>query len=75
MTKKKNTSKATWADVQARCGLDEATIQMAQRLGMSPRTVLANQASTRQERWKAPTADWIQDLYRKRFGDAKLGEG
>jgi hypothetical protein len=48
---------------------------MAQRLGMSPRTVLANQASTRQERWKAPTADWIQDLYRKRFGDAKLGEG
>ena len=48
---------------------------MAQRLGMSPRSVLANHASTRQERWKAPTADWIRDLYRKRFGDAKPGAG
>lgn len=73
MTKKKAT-KATWADVQAQCRLDDETIQMAQRLGMSPRSVLANHASTRQERWKAPTADWIRDLYRKRFGDAKPGE-
>lgn len=58
---------ATWADVQRQCNLDADTIQMAQRLGMSPRTVLANYASTRQEKWKSPTADWIRDLYQKRF--------
>jgi len=67
----KNKKKATWDDVQRQCGLDTDTIRMARELGMSPRTVIANHASTRQEQWKAPTAEWIQKLYRKRFGKRK----
>jgi hypothetical protein len=67
----KNKKKATWDDVQRQCGLDADTIRMARELGMSPRTVIANHASTRQEQWKAPTAEWIQKLYQKRFGKPK----
>jgi hypothetical protein len=63
----KNKKKATWDDVQRQCGLDADTVRMARELGMSPRTVIANYASTRQEQWKAPTAEWIQKLYQKRF--------
>jgi hypothetical protein len=58
----------TWETVQRECRLDADTVEKAKRLGMSPRTVRANHASTRQERWKSPTAEWIQDLYDKRFG-------
>jgi hypothetical protein len=59
--------KTTWDDVRQKCGLDADTIKMAQQLGMKPHTVMANHASTKQERWKSPTAEWIRDMYEKRF--------
>jgi len=64
----KNKKKATWTNVQRKCGLDAGTIQMARDLGMTPRTVIANYSSSRQERWKVPVAEWIRDLHEKRFG-------
>jgi anaerobic selenocysteine-containing dehydrogenase len=45
----KNKKKTTWDDVQRQCGLNADTIRMARELGMNPRTVIANHASTRQE--------------------------
>jgi hypothetical protein len=59
----------TWETVQKECRLDADTVEKAKRLGMSPHTVRANHTSTRQERWKTPTAEWIQGLYDKRFGE------
>jgi hypothetical protein len=61
--------KITWETVQQECHLNADIIEKAKRLGITPHTVRANHASTRQERWKTPTAEWIQELYDKRFGD------
>ncbi|MGG6267056.1 hypothetical protein ACQ4M3_12885 [Leptolyngbya sp. AN03gr2] len=65
---KKSKKSVTWQDVKKLCRLSDKTICQAQKLGMSPQTVRANHASTRSEKWKSATADWIQDLYEKRFG-------
>jgi hypothetical protein len=63
--------KTTWDDVRQKCHLDAETIKMAQQLGMNPHTVLANHASTKHERWKSPTDEWIRDMYEKRFKKKK----
>ena len=40
---------------------------MARELGLNPRK-LGSLANHRQESWKAPLPDFIEDMYRKRFG-------
>jgi hypothetical protein len=55
-----------WIEARARFHLSHAHIQMARELGMNPKNFgsLANQ---RQEPWKAPLPQFIENLYFKRF--------
>ncbi|QQK75261.1 hypothetical protein HUG15_06435 [Salicibibacter cibarius] len=64
MGKKKN---ATWAEAKKRCRLNQADIQMAKELGMTPKSLLKNIPSPSQQ-WKAPVKVWVRDLYEKKFG-------
>jgi hypothetical protein len=54
-----------WNEV-ARRGVSAEAIRMAREMGLNPRTLLVNIASVRSEAWKAPTDEWIRDLYEKR---------
>ncbi len=56
-----------WIDARKRHRLSHAQVQMARELGMNPRK-LGKIDNHQQERWKAPLADFIQELYRRRFG-------
>lgn len=56
-----------WVEVRKRFHLSHAQIQMARELGLNPRKFgsLANQ---KQEPWKQPLPQFIEDIYFKRFG-------
>lgn len=56
-----------WIDARKRHRLSHAQVQMARELGMNP-TKLGKLDNHRQEPWKAPLPEFIQYLYRKRFG-------
>jgi hypothetical protein len=56
-----------WVDARKRHHLSHAHIQMARELGMNPRK-LGKLDNHRQERWKAPLPEYIQQLYHQRFG-------
>jgi hypothetical protein len=43
---------------------------MARELGMNPRK-LGKLANNKQEPWKAPLPEFIEDLYFKRFGEER----
>ena len=59
-------------DARKRHRLSHAQVQMARELGMNPGK-LGGIDNHRQEPWKAPLPEFIQHLYRKRFGrDAPL---
>ena len=66
-----STSKPTdlqaWIDARKRHRLSHAQVQMARELGMNPKK-LGKIDNHRQEPWKAPLPEFIQHLYRKRFG-------
>ncbi len=47
-------------------------IQMAKELGMNPKK-FASLANHKQERWKAPLPEFIEDLYYKRFKKSTPG--
>ncbi|SDI91014.1 hypothetical protein [Natribacillus halophilus] len=64
MGKKKN---ATWAEAKKRCRLNQADIQMAKELGMTPKSLLKNIPSPSQQ-WKAPVKVWVRELYEEKFG-------
>ncbi|OIJ15331.1 hypothetical protein BKP37_06590 [Anaerobacillus alkalilacustris] len=64
MSKQKN---ATWEEAKKRCRLNQADIQMAKELGMTPKSLLKNIPSHKQQ-WKVPVKVWIRDLYEKKFG-------
>jgi hypothetical protein len=59
-----------WLEARKKYHLTHAQVQMARELGMNPRKFggLANQ---RQERWKVPLPQFIEDCYRKRFGKSQ----
>ena len=66
--KKKIPSKLQiWIDACKRYHLSHAQIQMARELGLNPKKFgkLANQ---KQEAWKLPLPQFIEELYFKRFG-------
>jgi len=56
-----------WTAARQRYHLSHAQVQMARELGLNPRK-LGKIANHRQEPWKAPLPQFIQDLYLKRFG-------
>jgi SOS-response transcriptional repressor LexA len=56
-----------WLEARKRHRLSHAQVQMARELGMNPRK-LGKVDNHRQEPWKAPLSQFIEHLYRKRFG-------
>ena len=56
-----------WIDARTRHHLTHAQVQMARELGMNPKK-LGKLDNHRQERWKAPLPEFIEDLYERRFG-------
>jgi len=67
--RKKNLSSKyqPWVDARKRFHLSHAHIQMARELGMNPKK-LGGKANHKQEPWKAPLPEFIEELYFKRFG-------
>lgn len=55
-----------WLEARQRYRLTDAQIQMARELGLNPKK-LGGYANHRQESWKTPLGEYIEDLYFKRF--------
>lgn len=55
-----------WIEARKRFKLSHAQVQMARELGMNPKK-LGPLANHKQESWKAPLPQFIEDLYHKRF--------
>ena len=56
-----------WIEARKRHHLSHAQVQMARELGMNPMK-LGSLDNHRQEPWKAPLPQFIEDLYLRRFG-------
>ncbi len=56
-----------WIDARKRHHLSHAQVQMARELGMNPRK-LGRLDNHDQEPWKLPLRQYLEHLYRKRFG-------
>ena len=56
-----------WFEARKRYRLSHAHVQMARELGLNP-AKLGGMANDHQERWKAPLPQFLEQLYRKRFG-------
>jgi len=56
-----------WVDARRKFRLSHRQIQMARELGMNPKK-FGGLANHDQESWKMPLPEFIEDLYRKRFG-------
>jgi len=59
-----------WIDARKRFHLSDAQIQMARELGMNPKN-FGKLANHKQEPWKAPLPEFIENIYFKRFGKRK----
>ncbi len=68
MAKKKKTPEKyqRCIDTRKRYHLSHAHIQMARELGLNPKK-FASLANTKQEPWKLPLPDFIEELYLKHF--------
>ena len=56
-----------WIEVKKKHRLSQMHIQMARELGMNPKG-FGKLDNHKQERWKAPLPQFIENLYMKRFG-------
>lgn len=56
-----------WIEAKKKHRLSQMHIQMARELGMNPKG-FGKLDNHKQERWKAPLSQFIEDLYLKRFG-------
>ncbi|HZE05427.1 MAG TPA: hypothetical protein VE127_09395, partial [Solirubrobacteraceae bacterium] len=56
-----------WVTARKRHRLSHVHVQMARELGLNPNK-LGSLDNHRQEPWKTPLPDFIEDLYLKRFG-------
>ncbi len=65
--KKPSQKMQAWIDARRRHHLSHAQVQMARELGMNPKK-LGQKDNHRQEPWKMPLRQFIEHLYRKRFG-------
>jgi len=71
MAKKKLQQKLQdWVEARKRHHLSHAHVQMARELGMNPKKLGKND-NHRQEPWKAPLPQFIEDLYERRFGRSR----
>ena len=59
-----------WIDAKKKFRLSDTHIQMARELGMNPKK-FGSLANHKQEPWKAPLPDFIEDIYFKRFKKEK----
>lgn len=73
MKKKIPSDLQIWIDARQRFHLTHAQVQMARELGMNPRK-FGSLSNHKQERWKLPLPEFIEELYRKRFGKAAPDE-
>jgi hypothetical protein len=55
-----------WLEAKKRHRLTDAQVQMARELGMNPKK-LGKLDNHKQEPWKAPLPQFIEELYLKRF--------
>ncbi len=55
-----------WIDARKKYHLSHAHIQMARELGINPKK-FGSLANTKQEPWKLPLPDFIEELYFKHF--------
>ena len=55
-----------WIDARKRYHLSHVHIQMARELGLNPKK-FGGLANTKQEPWKLPLPDFIEELYFKHF--------
>ena len=55
-----------WIEARRRFGLSHAQVQMARELGMNPKK-LGGLANHRQEPWKVPLPQFIEQCYERRF--------
>jgi hypothetical protein len=55
-----------WIEAKKKYGLSDVQIQMARELGMNPQK-FGSLANHKQEKWKSPLPDFIEELYFKRF--------
>ncbi len=60
-----------WIDARKHCHLSHAHIQMARKLGLNPKK-LSSLANTKQEPWKLPLPEYIEELYIKHFEKDRL---
>ena len=65
--KKPNQKLQAWIDARKRHHLSHAHVQMARELGMNP-AKLGKLDNHKQEPWKLPLPQFIEELYLKRFG-------
>ena len=56
-----------WITARKRFRLSHAHVQMAREIGLNP-AKLGKIANHKQEPWKAPLPDFIEQLYHQRFG-------
>jgi len=72
MAKKKKipTKDQIWIEARKRFHLSDIHIQMARELGLNPKK-FGKLANDRQEPWKAPLSEFIEDVYFKRFKKEK----
>ena len=66
-TMKLNPRLQEWIDARKRHRLSHAQVQMARELGMNP-AKLGKIDNHKQEPWKVPLPQFIEELYVKRFG-------
>ena len=59
-----------WIEARRRFHLSHAHVQMARELGLNPKK-LGGLAKYKQEPWKAPLPQFIENLYEKRFGRSR----
>ena len=55
-----------WIEAKKKYHLSDMHIQMARELGLNPQK-FGSLANCKQEKWKSPLPDFIEQLYFKRF--------
>lgn len=55
-----------WIIAKKKYNLSDVQVQMARELGMNPKK-FGSLANHKQEKWKAPLPEFIEELYFKRF--------
>jgi hypothetical protein len=59
-----------WIEAEKKYHLSDMHIQMARELGMNPK-IFGGLANHKQEKWKSPLPNFIENLYCKRFKKSK----